>query len=176
MAKRSEERSPSEAFPESKWWDSVCYPLSHSLSFSLSSHRRVGGGGAAFNRSAQQLHTQHHIMPGLPTRKQGASYSLRRSHRTGSPQSGGLHLIKQSRLALLVFWLQTDSRVHAGIKRADWATRLKGEVTGSPRTALFTCWYASHQDKMSGTKMEAAWPLFTPLAPPSGSYDKEGGG
>lgn len=81
----------SEAFPESKWRDTVgrfVAPLSRSL-FSLSTHQSVGGGGAPIHRSTQQLHTQHHIMPGLPTRKLCDSYSLRRSNQTGSPPKQG---------------------------------------------------------------------------------------
>lgn len=74
-----------KSFPESKWWDAVgrlVAPLSRFLS---SSHQSVGGGGAPIHRSStQQLHTPHQIMPALPTRKLCDSYSLRRSHQTGS--------------------------------------------------------------------------------------------
>lgn len=83
-AERSQTRSPTEAFPKSKWWDTVGRLVSPFSLFLSSTHQSVGGGGAPIHRSTQQLHTLHQIMPRLPTRKLCDSYSLRRSHQTGS--------------------------------------------------------------------------------------------
>lgn len=118
-------------------------PLSPFLS---SSHQSVGGGGAPIHRrSTQQLHTPHQIMPALPTRKLCDSYSLRRSHQTGS-----LYISVLMRLlcALSSLPLHSDSICQGYIKSLFKKEENKAgfHVTGSLHEQ-FTCWYASHGAK-----------------------------